>query len=1030
MRCLTCNAETAGGKFCGECGASLLGRATPESSKAERRHLTVLFCDLVGSTALSERLDPEDLRDVVQGYQSLCATIVRRHEGHVAQYLGDGLLVYFGYPTAHEDDARRAVRAGLEIVEAVQTVQAAGERLAVRVGIHSGLVVVGEIGEGAHREQLALGETPNFAHHVQMQAEPGWVVMSEATERLVRGFFRTDEMAEAATLKRVSRPLRLFRILGSTGATSRIEAASTTGLTPFVGRKAQVAALADSWARTGNGTRASILVRGEPGIGKSRLIEVVKGWIEPDRHDLLECRCSPYYENSALHPVIEMMERRFGFTRAQTADEKRQTLDHRVVALGLRAEEAVPLLAPLFSIPIGDHYPPLAVAPTKQRQRTLELLADCLIRLAVQRPTVFILEDLHWADPTTLELTKIVLNRQGAGSPVRLMVLLSARTEFQAGDLGHLEEMNLQPLPREESKTLVAYLTGQKALPDDVLGQLLARAGDIPLFVEELTKAILEGGSFRELDDRYELAGPPHDDEVPASIGDSLMARIDRLGESKPTAQLAATLGREFRYEVLKAVSSLAAAALERDLTRLVEAELVYCKGSPPHAVYTFKHALIRDAAYNSLLRKTRQEYHEQIARTLAHQFPELEDSEPELLARHYELAALLDEAIPHWHKAGERAMARAANIEAIAHLTRAVKLTRDRPPTTAGLQQELAIQLSLGPALTAINGWASVEVEAAFIRARDLATQLGAHDRLLAALWGVWSMHFLRGNLETALEAAEQVAEIAFATTDSMLHVLAHHALGFTRFFRGELAEALRHSEDGIAAFRPEQERAIVAHFQFSSTVALFAFRAASLWLLGHDQQAEEAMQGAMKLASELKHPPSLAFCLSFRAYLHFYRGEAAATWDVADRMLSLAREEGFLLWIPVAMIYRGWASAARGSIETGVAEMTDGFALFRKTGSSLTLVQIVAALGEMLWRSGRREEAVRLVEDGIAHARTHREHFFEAELHRLRGEILLDEASFNDALSIARQQHAKALELRILTSMARVGKKEARTS
>jgi len=1026
MRCWKCKTETAAGKFCGECAAPLFGKATPESPKAERRHMTVLFCDLVESTALSERLDPEDLGAVMDAYQSACVAVVERHDGHVAQLLGDGIMVYLGFPNAHEDDARRAVRAGLEIVEAVRTVQADGRPLRVRVGIHSGMVVVREIGG----QQLAVGETPNFAHNAQMLAEPGWVVMSEATERLVRGFFKIEEMADVATLKRISRPVRLFRVLEATAAGSRLEAASAAGLTPFIGRTEDVAFLADSWARASHGTRSAVLLRGEPGIGKSRLVEVVKGWIEGDQHDLLECRCSQYYENSALHPIVEMMERRFGFTRVQPAGQKLQDLEARVVALGLRPEEAIPLLAPLFSIPVGDRYPKLAAAAPKQRQRTLELLAECLIRLAEQRPTLFILEDLHWADPTTLELMSVILNRQVPGSPTRLMILLSARPEFAPENLGRIDERNLRPLPREQSKTMVAHLTGQEALPNDVLDQLLTRAGDIPLFVEELTKAILEGGAFRELDNRDAPGGSRDDDEVPVAVYGSLMARIDHLGASKPLAQLAATLGREFRYELLKAVSSLDDAALETDLARLIDAGLAYRKGSPPQAVYTFKHALIQKVAYDTLLRKTRQTYHEQIARTLAERFPHLKDSEPEFLARHYEGADLVAEAISYWQKAGEQAMARAANLEAIAHLSHAVELIRRQPTTPEGLQQELTIQLALGPALMAIKGWASVDVEAACTRARDLATQLGAHDRLLPALWGLWTMHFLRGDLVTAKEAANRVGEVAFATTNPMLHVLAHHALGFTHFFRGELSEALRHSEEGIAAFSLEQECVIVTYFQFSSTVALYAFRAQILWLLGHEGQSEEAMQQALNLAEKLNHPPSLAFCLSIRAYLHFYRREVDQTWDVADRMLSLARDEGFLLWIPVAMIYRGWASAARGGIDAGVAEMKDGLALFRKTGSSLTMVQIVTALGEMLWRSGRSKEAEDLIEYGITHARTHRENVYEAELHRLKGEILLDEASLSEALSIARRQNAKTLEARIITTMSRPGKEAADAS
>jgi predicted ATPase len=789
-----------------------------------------------------------------------------------------------------------------------------------------------------------------------------------------------------------------------------------------VGRTAEVEFLANSWAAASKGQRAAVLLRGEPGIGKSRLIEEVKNWIQRDRHDLLECRCSQYYENSALRPVIEMMERRFAFTQSQQVDQKRQDLESRVVALGLSAAEAVPLLAPLFSIPIGDHYPPLTLAAPKQRQRTLELLAECLIRLAKHRPTLFIVEDLHWSDPTTLELVRLILNREATGSPTQLMTLLSARNDFSPETLGRVEERHLQPLSREESKIIVAHLAGQKALPDEVLGQLLARAGDNPLFVEELTKAVLEGGSFGELDHRDEPAGPLDDDEgVPAAVRGSLMARIDQLGPSKPLAQLAATLGREFRYEVLKAVSSLDDAVLESDLSRLVTSGLAF-RSDVPARVYTFKHALIQKVAYEMLLRKTRQEHHERIARTLTDRFPHIVDTEPELLARHYEGAGLMVEAISNWQKSARKAMARAANLEAIAHLNHAADLIGGQAPSVAGEHQALDIQLDLGNAQAAIKGWASVEVEAAFIRARDLATRLAADDRLLPALWGVWTVHFLRGDLNAALAAADRVGQMAFATPNPMNQLLAHHALGFTQFFRGELAEAMRHSAEGIAAFNLEQEKVIVHHFQFSSTVALRAFRAQSLWLLGQGTEAEEMMSAALALANELNHPPSLAFYYSFRVYLHFYRRDVEQTWEVADRMLSLSRDEGFQLWIPVAMIYRGWATSARGNLQAGIAEMTEGLDLFRKTGTSLTLVQIVTALAEMLWRSGRSEDAARLIEDGITHARAHGEHVFVAELHRLKGQILLDESSLNEGLSIAREQKASALETMITTTIARL--------
>jgi class 3 adenylate cyclase len=642
--CLACGfANSADHVFCGRCGVRLseptlppspASSAEPRAPEAERRQLTVLFCDLVDSTALATQLDPEELREVVRAYQATCAKVIARYEGQIAQYLGDGLLVYFGYPLAHEDDAQRAVRAGLGMVEAVAQLNTRleperGVQLAVRLGIHTGLVVVGEVGGDTHHERLALGETPNLAARLQGLAAPNTVVISAATVPLLGGFFACQALGPHR-LKGFAQPLQIYQVLYESTARSRLEAAGRTGLTPLVGREQEIGLLRERWAQVTDGLGQVVLLSGEAGIGKSRLVQVLTEHVaaEPQAW-LTPCQCSPYYQNTALYPMIDLLERvALRFEREEAPEQKLRKLEGFLVQYGLPLAEVVPLFAALLSLPLTDDYAPLTVSPERQKQQTLQALLTILLRIAAQQPVLFVMEDLHWVDPTTLEFLSLLVDQ---GPTARILTLLTFRPDFSPPWTGraHLTQVTLPRLPRRQAVEMTGRVAHDKVLPSEVVEQVVAKTDGVPLFVEELTKMVLESGLLQAREDRYELAGPLPPLAIPATLHDSLMARLDRLATVKALAQLGATLGREFAYALLQAVSPWDEATLHRGLHQLVGAEFLYQQGLPPQATYRFKHALIQDAAYQSLLRSTRQQYHQRIAQALEARFPEIVETQP-----------------------------------------------------------------------------------------------------------------------------------------------------------------------------------------------------------------------------------------------------------------------------------------------------------------------------------------------------------------------------------------------------------------
>ena len=721
----------------------------------------MLSCDLVGAATLSERLDLEDVSEVIRAYQATCAEVVERFEGHIAQYPGDGLLVYFGFPLTHEDDALRAVRTGLGIVESMARLntrlqQEKAIRLSVRLGIHTGLVVAGDT-----REMPILGEL-NLAARLKELAEPGTIIISSATYRLVQRRFHCQALG-THSLGGLSQPVVVYRVLK--------EQEDQYELTPLVGRQQEMGLLLERWAQMGEGLGQVVVLSGEAGIGKSRLVQEVKAHVAGEPHTQLECRCLPYYQNSAFYPVIDLLQRVLQLQREDSAKEKLDKLEGALADYHKSEPDIVPLLASLLLLPLPERYPPLMLSTQQQRQKTLEALLTILLTLAANQPVLFIVEDLHWVDPSTLELLNLLIDHVATA---RIFILLTSRPEFRPpwGFRAHVTPVTLSRLPRAQVEAMVARVAGNKALPAEVQQQLVITTDGVPLFVEELTKMVLESGLLREREDRYELTDPLPPLAIPTTLRDSLEARLDRLAGVKEVAQLGAILGREFSYDLLQAISPLDEPTLQHGLSQLVEAELLYRRGLPPQVIYTFKHALIQEAAYQSLLKRTRQEYHERIAQVLAERFPETVEMQPELLAHHLTEAGLSGPAVGYWRRAGQRGIERSAYVEAISHLTKGLELLNTLPDTSERTLQELSLQTNLGPALMATKGFGAPEVQHAYDRARELCRQVGETPQLFPVLRGLSTFYIVRAELQTAHELAEELLRLAQRAQDPAMLV------------------------------------------------------------------------------------------------------------------------------------------------------------------------------------------------------------------------------------------------------------------
>ena len=1180
--CANCGFLNPSFKFCGECGMPLDGTSrSPELPAAdtvsiekalphgaERRQLTVLFCDIVDSTAFTEKLDPEELRNLLEVYRTCIMEVVLAQNGHIARYFGDGILVYFGYPIAHEDTAHRAVRAALGIVAAIETLnpylhKTFGVEINVRISIDTGRVVVWHIsGQEAPEAIDIVGKMPNVAARMEKLATPNTVVIGDTTHQLVEGFFKCEALG-ASILRGISQPVNIYQVSGEIPAQSRLDIASENGLTPLIGREREVEILKQGWAQTLATNGQALLIQGEAGIGKSRCVQLIQEHVEshPDAV-ILEGRCSPYYQNSPLYPILSLFQEHVvQFTNTDTAQRRLEKLenllrDYNVSTVGQEAEaqahtpETLPLLAELLDIPFEiqrrtetgtgaglygkpvkqDTYPS-EWRRRQRRQQTLEVLVQVLLKMSERKPILFVVEDLHWIDPSSIEFLTLLIERI---ENARIFTILSWRSDThasivyksrhngQSNEEGNLQTapdgsftnsaidreilekllrpawvktLQLEALTPSEVETMIQHVAGDTQLPSDLLTKIVEMTEGVPLFVEELTQMMLEGDARTLSSDAPDATrSQPQTMQVPVTLQDLLTARLDELGTAKEIIQLGATLGREWTAELLHKIAAgvdlgnnifTDFSSLKDELDKLVNAFILNRNETTDSQFrYTFRHPLLRETAYQSLLKSRRQQYHQQIAEVLEH----ADGFQPEVVAYHYTEAGLPEKAIDYWHSAAHRALERSANVEGVRHIMQGLTAletlsTNINTPELreAAERRELELQTTLGTALIATKGYASPEVEVAYTRARELLETLeksaeachpddqdrmtsaeetalagssnvsldGIKDLRFPVLFGLWLSHLVRGRLRSARELGEACYAIAKQAENQAFEVEAHRALGATLYYLSEFNSALAHLEAGIERYQPQQHPVpAFLHYVAEPGMTLLAYSSPLLWCLGYPSQAEERIHQAVSIGKDTNHPFSEAVSLHFKTVLYQYRGEAEEVNTSATQMLQICQEHGFSAWEAAATVLKGWAFAAQNCSEEGIAMIREGINAWKETRGELLMPLFLALLGQAHQRAGQYNLALQTLDTALHVITRTGERTYAAELARQKGELCLilaeetetgsnentqstvaqAESYFQEALAIARQQDAKSWELRAALSLSELWRTQNR--
>lgn len=1003
--CTACGHKNPGQfRFCGHCGASLQDSAHPSHTLADRRQLTTLFCDLVGSTVIANRLDPEDFENLLNRYCTTCATVIEQFYGYVARYVGDGILAYFGYPHAREDAAACALHAALGIIDALATLPPPPTGpLAVRIGIATGPVVTGDrVREGEVEQTLAVGQTLHLAARLQALAEPDTVVITDTTRRLAGGLFVYADLGRQV-LKGFPEPVQVWQVRQRQPAVNRFEAAHPARLPPLIGRRSELASLRQSWRSARHGMGRLLLLAGEAGIGKSRLVQALRERIPRADYHYLCNQCFAYYAHSPLHPLLVQLKRAIRPGGMDTPAAQLARLTALLERDGLDPTRVIPLLAPLLSLP----GPALDLEPPRRHRLILQVLADWIGALAARRPLLLVFEDIHWSDPSSLELlTRLVEVLPGQ----RILLLCTFRPDFVPPWTGPtVRRLNMGRLNADQSAALARQVATQE-LPAATLAQIVAKTDGIPLFIEEYTHSLLN-------------AAP---DAVPVTLQDLLLARLDRLGPARTLAQLGAVLGREFSQSLLQAAADLPAAELERQLAQLLKTGLLQCHGEPPRR-YLFRHALLRDAAYASLLHRRRRELHGRVAALLVQQFPQTSAEQPEIVAQHYSAAGAAGLAADYWLRAGQQAAARSANREAVSHLTHGLADLATLPATAERDCRELALRVALGPALLTTEGPGAPEVSAVYTHALALCDRLPDSPDHFAACWGWWR---ISPDFAVMRERADKLQALAENLRDPGLRLQAHHCQWATLFNLGDQPACYRHIRAGLALYADGDYRDHAARYGgHDPAVCANGEAALTLWLLGFPDQALARSRQTLALAERLNHTASRAHAVYATLVLHQYRRDVAAVQEFAGRIAALAQTQDSADLHSKSLIYQGWALAQRGQPVQGLERLREGLTMQRTIGTHEDFPAFIDMLAETCAQLGRYDEGLRELDTILAEAERCGIRYWLAELYRRKGELLGAagklagaDAAFRQALSIAEAQQVRMLALRAALSHARL--------
>jgi class 3 adenylate cyclase/predicted ATPase len=1002
--------------------------APMQPGEAERRQITAISCELVGASAGTEDLGLERLREAVGAFQRCAAETVARHNGFIFSHLGNTVLVVFGYPAAHEDDTEQAVRSGLELCTTVGNLRSgAGEPMQCRVGIATGMAIIGDHVEvGELRDREIIGDTPNLAARLQASAEPNMVAIEPVTRRLIGDLFDCRDLGVIEPNGGTA-PMHRWRVLGERVVESRFEALHGSALSPLIGRDEEIDLLLRRWTRAKAGDGQVVLISGEPGIGKSRVTAALKERLDAEPYLRLRYFCSPYRQDSALYPFIDQLGRAAGFARDDVPAVKLEKL----VALLARASppgEDVALLADLLSLPASELHPLPNLSPQRKKEKTLEALIRQLEGLARQQPVVVVLEDAHWIDPTSRELLDLTVERVPC---LPVLMIVTFRPEFQRPWTGQpqVSVLALNRLNRHDRTALATHIAGGKTLPDEVMTQIADRTDGVPLFIEELTRSVLESGLLREDAEHYALNGALPPVAIPTSLHASLLARLDRLASVRRVAQIGAAIGREFSHPIMQAVSRLPEDELQAALAQLVASELVFRRGAAPDAVYTFKHALVQDAAHDSLLRNTRRQLHAQIAEALETHSPELMDSQPELFAQHYAEAGLVEKSVACWGTAGHRSAARSAMAEAAAQFQKGLNQLALLPDSPERQRQELELLSALGPVLHAVKGPAGLETGQAYARARDLWEQLGSPSEFLQIPFGLSRHHGIRGELDPALRLDEDLLRLSRQRNDAAGLALGHLSAGRNLMLAGRLTLSRAHLEVGCTLSDPVSHHSLVHQAGIHPHVNSQAVLAITLFCLGFPDQALSRSNAAVAEARRLAHPPSLAVSMGFGSLLLSLVGDKTTLDKWAAPLAAVAREQDYRFYHSLGTIYRGWVEVQIGKVKEGISLLRSGLSAYRTTGGQVWLPHSIALLARACEIAGQVDEALAALDEALQISERIGERWFAAELYRHKGRLLLRqgpaetaEVLYRKALGVAREQEAKLWELRAALSLARL--------